>query len=180
MYVCGHVCGCACVCLISVAGGDSLLASGLYFSLQTTQRRVGAQEGEQGGWWWCCGGWEEIMERGGDRWVEGAGRRKNRGERWRMCGMSRRRTEWEPWSSNNSNVCSRSRQTKLHELTREDWWKKKPSVKGSRQQESKRHYWKMSTEQGVTGKKKSSVCIDKSLGYCFSQYIALISNLYVL
>lgn len=42
-----------CVCLISVAGGDSLLASGLYFTPQTTQRRRreggGGDDKDEGG-----------------------------------------------------------------------------------------------------------------------------------
>lgn len=51
------------MCLISVAGGDSLLASGLYFSLQTAQIREGEEgEGSAEEWRWkeqfgVTGGW---------------------------------------------------------------------------------------------------------------------------
>ena len=63
------MCVCVPVCLISVAGGDSLLASGLYFSLQTAQIREGGRGGE-GGVSGLRGGGEEWCKK--RRRVEGA------------------------------------------------------------------------------------------------------------
>lgn len=63
--MCAHVH----VHLISVAGGDSLLASGLYFSLQTAQIREGGRGGEGGVSGLRSGGEEWWKERRG---MEGA------------------------------------------------------------------------------------------------------------